>query len=290
MGTEDITAGDTLADLNPAWPLGGDDLNQGDDHLRNLKKAVQYTFMNISATVSSVAAELDLAHKGGTISGALMVKDTLTVSGAAVLKAGVTFEGEISGSLALAGSLSVSATTVLKDAVLCEATLTVSGAMVAKTTLSVEGGLDANTATFSASVIAKAGIFDADGGNKIAFPLATAANVTSETSSVVVSPSVLNSHPAAVKAWAHYNGTSAAVLQSYNVSSITDNGTGNQSLVFSSSFTAVTIATPRDIDGNVVYAFIKSAGPSGVQIQQFASGVTSADGSEVMAMCVGTFV
>lgn len=49
MGLE---AAGFITDINPAWPLGTDQKNQGDDHLRNFKKSVQDSLPNIGGAVN----------------------------------------------------------------------------------------------------------------------------------------------------------------------------------------------------------------------------------------------
>lgn len=117
MALETITAGSTIDDLDTASPSGGEDIGQGDNHIVNIKKAVKYTFMNLSATVSAVAAELDFAHKGGTVSGNAYIKGTLTVSGNAAIQGilsatAINVGGDISigGKALISGGLEVSAT------------------------------------------------------------------------------------------------------------------------------------------------------------------------------------
>lgn len=110
MALENITAGSTIDDLDTASPGGSEDLSQGDDHIVNIKKAVKYTFMNLSATVSAVASELDFAHKGGTVSGNAQIKGTLTVSSSAVVLGDVHVGGtlSVSGNAIVKGDLSAS--------------------------------------------------------------------------------------------------------------------------------------------------------------------------------------
>ncbi len=106
MGLETISSGanSTIADLNPAWPLVGEGVGQGDDHIRNTKQALQLTFPNISATVSGVAAELAFAHKGGTVSGTAVfmfdinINAELSVSGAARFQSKASFLAGFSAS------------------------------------------------------------------------------------------------------------------------------------------------------------------------------------------------
>lgn len=45
--------------FNPAWPDGLDSKSQGDDHIRNIKAAIQRTFPNITAPVTATAADLN---------------------------------------------------------------------------------------------------------------------------------------------------------------------------------------------------------------------------------------
>lgn len=101
MSLEDITAGQTIANLITTNPAGDDDVGQGDDHIRNVKKAVKYTFPNISATVVSSHNELNIGARGGTVSGTLVVKGSieglasLTVSATALFKTGLTITKEL---------------------------------------------------------------------------------------------------------------------------------------------------------------------------------------------------
>ena len=44
MGLEVVNV---IEDLDPNWPLGDDPVSQGDDHIRNIKKAVQGSFPNL---------------------------------------------------------------------------------------------------------------------------------------------------------------------------------------------------------------------------------------------------
>jgi len=49
-----------IDDLNSAWPLGTESQRQGDDHLRNIKQAVQGSFPNLgNEAVTATAAELN---------------------------------------------------------------------------------------------------------------------------------------------------------------------------------------------------------------------------------------
>lgn len=167
MALEDITAGHTIANLVITNPADGDDASQGDDHIRNLKKALQYSFPNISATASGVAAEFAFAHKGGTVSGnavilgtlsasgavnfattlsvsgAVVMKSTLNVEGAATISGAATIKGALSaeGAATIAGALSVSGAAVFKSGVTLDSTFTVSSSAVFKSDVHIAGNL-----------------------------------------------------------------------------------------------------------------------------------------------------
>lgn len=179
MAVETITAaaGSTIADLNADWPLGPEDLRAGDDHLRNIKKALQLTFPSVSETVHSIAQELDFAHQGGTVSGNVVIKGWLTVSGtmnATNLKVsnGLSAQGNgliatdvnASGTISASGSLvagttlrvngesSFSGTVVVKQQLRVVGVATISGSAVIKDDLAIKGNLSVSGNIVGASV------------------------------------------------------------------------------------------------------------------------------------------
>lgn len=131
MSLEAITSGaaHTIADLVPSNPTAGDDVAQGDDHLRNIKLALQLTWPNLSDTCCGVAAELMIAHKGGTVSGALMVKDTLTVSSCAVIGTtlGVGTDMSVGGAISVDGKATFNGEVSISSNVAIGGTLNVTG-------------------------------------------------------------------------------------------------------------------------------------------------------------------
>jgi len=56
MSVEQVTY---INDLEPARPQGGDSIAQGDDHIRNIKKAIKQTFPNIDGEVLATSEELN---------------------------------------------------------------------------------------------------------------------------------------------------------------------------------------------------------------------------------------
>lgn len=59
------------------------------------------------------------------------------------------------------------------------------------------------------------------------------------STSVYVSPGVQQYHPSATKAWILFNGTgTVSIYTSYNVTSITDNGTGYYTITYTVAFSS----------------------------------------------------
>jgi hypothetical protein len=66
---------------------------------------------------------------------------------------------------------------------------------------------------------------------------------TAASNVVTVTPSVMKYHPGMAKAWVAFNGTGTpAILASYGVSSITDNGVGDYTINLSVTFSSVNYA------------------------------------------------
>lgn len=76
------------------------------------------------------------------------------------------------------------------------------------------------------------------------------------------------------KAWVNFNGTgTVAIRDSGNVSSITDNGTGNYTVNFTNTLSSADYAAPREVDydgvtgsGAMTTSEIWSASASAIQI------------------------
>jgi len=84
MGLESVTL---INDFVITNPTASDPRSEGDDHLRNIKKAVKATFPNVTAAVTVTAAEMNrLAGVGSDITTLLAAKANLS---------GATFTGDI---------------------------------------------------------------------------------------------------------------------------------------------------------------------------------------------------
>ena len=55
-----------IDDLNAALPAAGDNLSEGDDHLRLIKDVLQNSFPNISAQVTATATDLNAVNATNT--------------------------------------------------------------------------------------------------------------------------------------------------------------------------------------------------------------------------------
>lgn len=157
-------------------------------------------FGNISAIASAGGKGIPLVTS--TVSGALVSAGTVGLS---ILAAVTTAQAQAPlglGSLATANSVSL--------------VTQVSGNLPVA---NLNGGINASAGTF----------FRGDGTFSVVISAATQADQEAATSTTVyTSPGTQKFHPGAAKAWVNFNGTgTVAIRSSYNVSSITDNGTGN---------------------------------------------------------------
>ena len=68
MAVENVTYIDSL---DPTAPAGGDSISEGDDHIRNIKRAIKDTFPNVDGPVELTTAEFS-ALKSGLASGGIV--------------------------------------------------------------------------------------------------------------------------------------------------------------------------------------------------------------------------
>jgi hypothetical protein len=75
---------------------------------------------------------------------------------------------------------------------------------------------------------------------------------TATSTMVATTPGLQKNHPAHPKVWISFNGTGTiAIEQSYGVTSITDEGTGDYTITFSTNFSANTYACVANADRTV---------------------------------------
>lgn len=147
-------------------------------------------------------------------------------------------------------------------------------------TLSVSAGATFNAlATTDLSASAVAGLV-----------VATQAQMETGTAvNKIVSPGRLQYHPAAAKAWAKFDASGSAA-SSFNVTSITDNGTGdftvNFTVPFSSAHYAINV-TPFRADNATRLAYVRSVSATSAQVTIIDATFTPADPTYTMVACYG---
>ena len=91
MALEDLTGTKYLDDLNSSNPAAGDDVSEGDDHIRGIKNVLKLTFPNIDAAVNATPTELNYVDG---VTSAIQTQLDAKVSNA-------THTGDVTGSGAL---------------------------------------------------------------------------------------------------------------------------------------------------------------------------------------------
>lgn len=124
--------------------------------------------------------------------------------------------------------------------------------------------------------------------------LATNAEVAAGTDTDrVPSVSAMNSHTGIVKAWVHFDGSgTVSIKASKNVSSITDNGTGDYTLNFSSNLADANYTITGSADGNGGNLIVNkrtatALSVSAARITTFAYNLTPYDSGVVTALVCG---
>ena len=72
MGLE---TGTLIPDFNSSWPLGSDDVSQGDDHIRLIKSILQNVFPGNTGPLAFTGVSLQLIEDGGQVGGDLLARD-----------------------------------------------------------------------------------------------------------------------------------------------------------------------------------------------------------------------
>ena len=85
--------------------------------------------------------------------------------------------------------------------------------------------------------------------NSRKFRYSTKTEIKAATPGVSVSPDVLQHHPGVAKAWVVFDGTGTlSILDSYNISSVTDAGTGAYIPNLATAFSSTSFATNISAD------------------------------------------
>ena len=91
MALEDLTGTKYLDDLNASNPAAGDNVSEGDDHIRGIKNVLKLTFPNVDAAVNATPTELNYVDG---VTSAIQTQLDAKVSN-------VTHTGDVTGSTAL---------------------------------------------------------------------------------------------------------------------------------------------------------------------------------------------
>jgi hypothetical protein len=91
MALEDLTGTKYLDDLNSSNPAAGDNVSEGDDHIRGIKNVLKTTFPNIDAAVNATPTELNYVDG---VTSAIQTQLDAKVTNA-------THTGDVTGSTAL---------------------------------------------------------------------------------------------------------------------------------------------------------------------------------------------
>lgn len=116
---------------------------------------------------------------------------------------------------------------------------------------------------------------------------------TGTSTTVSVTPAVQQRHASAAKVWVNYTTVSTtAILASYNVSSLTDGGTGITTISYTTAFSSVNYASVgmcgnASTSGNPVSLINISKGTGSIVVYNVNSSQTQADYSDMSVACFG---
>lgn len=121
--------------------------------------------------------------------------------------------------------------------------------------------------------------------------VATQANMESAASSgstsLIVTPGRMQYHPGVAKAWVRFDGSALSVTSAagYNISSITDKGTGNYNVIFATPFSSANIAPVPG--ANLNHIRLTSISAASVEVTCLDLSGTAADASIVTLIVLG---
>lgn len=119
--------------------------------------------------------------------------------------------------------------------------------------------------------------------------IATKANIEAEAASKLVTANLLKNHPGVCKAWVNFNGTgTVAIRDSYNVSSITDNGVGDYTINLTNAMANANYSVVGTCEGNSANLQIISVATGSFRIMtRYVPTNTATDVSIITASIFG---
>lgn len=121
-------------------------------------------------------------------------------------------------------------------------------------------------------------------------PIANQAEVEAETASKLLDGSNTKYHPGVAKAWVNFNGTgTAAIVSAYNIDGITDNGTGDYTLDFTTALSSANmcaVGMNRQDTSNSATLNIHTLATGSARVR---SGADSDSATDTDITCVAVF-
>lgn len=253
MGVEVASFISALVSTNP---IATDNLNQGDDHIRLIKACLQATFPNADQAFYTSEDRTDIASAatcaiGGVASLYVNITGNTTITSFGTIGAGiwrlVRFNAALTlthnaTSLVLPGGATI--TTTAGDTCLAFSrgsgnwvVLFYSQAPAYSVVPISAGGTGATTAATAFTALKQAASDTATGVLEIADQ--SEMEAATDTTRAVV-PGRIKNHPGVAKAWGYvtYSGGVPTLAAGYNVASISDDGTGQLGVTFTTAMSS----------------------------------------------------
>lgn len=186
------------------------------------------------------------------------------------------------------------------DGVSGNPTLTIASTYVGQTSITTLGTITTGVWTGTAIAVANGGTGATDAATArtnlgVAEAASQSDQETATSTTTFVSPGRQQSHPSAAKAWVVFTGTGTVTIRaSYNVTSITDHGTGDYTINFTTAFSsanyAVCIAVENESGVNVGRTAVIRNGGQAAGSLRINTGNTSSGGVvDLPTVCVTCF-
>ena len=173
-------------------------------------------------------------------------------------------------------------TTTASAAARIAPSITSLGAIQFTSTISVSAG-----ATFAGILVNGVASLSSVAGSVIATQANMESAASAGSTSLIVTPGRLQYHPGVAKGWVRFDGsaTSATSAAGYNISHITDNGTGNYTVFWSTSFSSANYAVGHST--NLANSRVASVSANSAQVICLDLSGTAADASIVSIFAFG---
>jgi hypothetical protein len=272
--------GDVIDDVTPQ--LGGDlDLNGSDitgTGNIDITGIVSATSISGGTPVLGTADEVQLRVKGHSTQTANILEvrnnaDGLSLgidtSGNAYINGNITVGGTVDGRDLATDGTKLDGIEALADVTdLTNVSAALAGSLTAATVAADDKVLIQDTSGSNAlKTVTAQSIADLATGASVTYASQAEMEAASSTT-VAVNPAVVKHHPGVAKAWVNFNGTgTVAIRASYNVTSVTDNNTGEYTINFTTAMSSTN------------YTVVASQSYSGTNVNRSAGAITFATGS-----------